>query len=81
MASIYPFDTSANNIVSECIVRNTQILINNLPAMRENLGNNYPLFYDDIETAGKLLTRERIIEARNHLKNLDELNMKDNLSC
>ena len=48
-------DASAVNTVIECIVRNTPIIINRLPALEEYLGKAYPLFYDTIEEAECML--------------------------
>jgi hypothetical protein len=49
------FDTSANNLVTECIDRCTPIVINRLPAAEEYLGSDYPLFYDSLADAEALL--------------------------
>jgi uncharacterized protein YdbL (DUF1318 family) len=38
-------DASAVNTVMECIVRNTPIFVNRLPALEEVLGTDYPGFY------------------------------------
>lgn len=42
-------DASAVNTVIECIVRNTPLIINRLPAIVEILGEDYPLYYGDID--------------------------------
>lgn len=47
------FDASATNTVVECIVRETPLLLKRLPALEEYLGREYPLFYDDLEEAGR----------------------------
>ena len=47
------YDTSANNVIVECIVRNTPILINPLPGVKEYLGEDYPLYFNDRSEAGK----------------------------
>lgn len=47
------YDASANNTVIECIVRNTPILINPLEAVKEYLGEDYPLYYDSLEEAAE----------------------------
>lgn len=44
-------DCSASNTVIECIVRNTPILINPLPAVVEVLGKSYPFYYRTMEEA------------------------------
>ena len=49
------YDASANNVVVECIVRNTPLVINRLAALEEYLGKDYPLFYDSMEEAQQLL--------------------------
>jgi hypothetical protein len=47
------FDSSANNALLECIVRNTPVLINRLPAVVEYLGEQYPLYYATLEEAAR----------------------------
>ncbi len=49
------FDASAVNTLIECIVRNTPIIINKLPAIVEYLGEDYPLYYNNIDEVPKLL--------------------------
>lgn len=61
------FDVSASNTVIECIVRQTPILLNRHQALEEYLGAEYPLFYDDFEEAGSLLTLDRIEAAHQYL--------------
>jgi hypothetical protein len=41
-------DASAVNTIIECIIRNTPIIVNRLPAVVEYLGVGYPLYYDHI---------------------------------
>ena len=45
------YDISASNLVVECIVRNTPILIKKHPATIEYLGNEYPFFFETLEEA------------------------------
>jgi len=45
------FDCAACNTVVECIVRNTPVLVNRLPALEEYLGPGYPFFYSDLDEA------------------------------
>lgn len=62
-------DSSANNVIIECMVRNTPILINRLPAIEEYLGRDYPFYFSSLdEAAGKLGRRETIIAAHEYLK-------------
>jgi len=66
-------DASAVNTILECIVRNTPILVNRLPAIEEYLGKNYPLFYDDISQAECLLkNRKNIKNAHLYLLGMDK---------
>jgi hypothetical protein len=66
------FDVSASNTVVECIARATPVLVNRLPALEEYLGRDYPLFFHDIETAGRhLADRGRLEAAHHHLVGMD----------
>ncbi len=47
------YDASANNTVIECIVRNTPLLVNPLPAVREYLGEAYPFYFTSLEEAAR----------------------------
>lgn len=66
-------DASANNTVVECIVRNTPVLVNRLPATEEYLGENYPLLYDNLDEASAMLRdREVVLAAHSHLAAMDK---------
>jgi len=65
-------DASANNTILDCIGRNAPLVVNRHPAAVEYLGKDYPLFYDHIADAGKLLTVERCLAAHEHLKAMDK---------
>jgi hypothetical protein len=68
----YLFDTSANNLITECLERFTPILVNRLPAAEEYLGSSYPLFYDSLEHAESLLrARPLLYEAHQYLRELN----------
>ncbi len=71
------FDASANNTVLECIIRNTPIIVNKLPAIIEYLGENYPLFYNNLDEVENLITEENILLAHKYLLELqkNELNI------
>lgn len=61
-------DASANNALVECLARGTPLLINPLPAVVEYLGHDYPLYYDDLETAARrVLDTARLRAAQEHL--------------
>jgi hypothetical protein len=67
------YDTSANNALLECICRNTPVLIRKLPAVQEYLGENYPLYFENlIEAEQKLLNIQNIINAYNYLVKMDK---------
>lgn len=60
---------SACNTVVECIARATPILINPHPAVREYLGEDYPLYYDDLrDAARRVQDRARVRAAHEHLR-------------
>ena len=69
-------DASAVNTVIECIVRNTPIIVNRLPALEEVLGKKYPLFYNSINDVKNLLTMKNIEKAFDYLKNLNKTELK-----
>lgn len=64
-------DSSANNVVVECIARNTPLLINRLPAIEEYLGPDYPLYFSSLDEAAVKLARvESVLEAYAYLREL-----------
>jgi len=67
------FDAGANNIVVECIMRNNPIIINELPALYEYLGEDYPLYYKNFQQAQELVTDiKKIEEGHLYLKKKDK---------
>ena len=75
---IHLYDSSANNTIVECMVRNTPILVNPLPAVVEYLGPEYPFYFSDLEEAAeKASNLDSIDRAWQYLKNLP----KDDLDC
>jgi len=70
---IHLYDASANNTVLEAIIYKTPIIINKHPAVVEYLGDNYPLYYNDMnEINDELLCDNNIILAHNYLEKIDE---------
>jgi hypothetical protein len=62
-------DASANNTVIECLARGTPLLVNPLPAVREYLGEDYPLYYDTLQQAAdRALDVGRLRAAHQHLR-------------
>lgn len=55
------YDSSANNAVIECIARCTPMLINRLPAVREYLGDEYPLYFSTYDEAEEKLKNTDLI--------------------
>lgn len=66
------FATSANNLVVECIVRNTPIVINRHPAVEEYLTREYPLYFEHPREIPSLLNTDRILQAHEHLLHMDK---------
>jgi hypothetical protein len=73
------FDAAANNTVLECIIRNTPIIINRLEGTIDYLGENYPLFFDNIEEIDSLLDVRKIKEAHLYLKKMDKNKFKSEI--
>ena len=66
-------ECSAVNTVIECIVRNTPIIVNRLPALEEILGKNYPGFYRNLSHAAEILQDYgKIAMIHMYLKSLDK---------
>ena len=64
------YDVSASNSIIECIASTTPLLINKIPAAQEYLGESYPLYFENIRHANKILKDpSRIIDAHEYLKN------------
>jgi hypothetical protein len=67
------YDSSANNAIIECIARNTPLLVNKHPAVVEYCGEDYPLYFDNLDHASDILhDRELIISAHEYFKNMDK---------
>lgn len=60
-------DASANNAVIECLARNTPLLVNRHPAVIEYLGPDYPLYFDDLGDAARLLNGEDLRRGHEYL--------------
>lgn len=70
-------DCSAVNTVIECIVRNTPLIVNRLPALEELLGNNYPGFYGNLHEASQMcVSIQKIQNIHEHMKALDKTRYK-----
>jgi hypothetical protein len=77
IVSINLIDCSAANTIIECIVRNTPILINRLPAIIEYLGKDYPFYYDTLQEASiKSNSIDIIKKTHLYLKSLDKTKLK-----
>jgi len=67
------FDVSACNAVLDCIIRNTPIVTNRLPANEEYLGKDYPLFFDRLHEAEDILRDDaRILLGHKYLAKMDK---------
>ena len=74
------FDAAANNTILECIQRQTPIFVNKLPGTVYYLGENYPLFFNNIDEVHRLLTMENIKNANTYLKTIKLTHTKDFIS-
>ena len=48
-------NSSANNTVLECIARNSPIIVTKHPAIKEYLGEDYPLYFNTLDELNKIL--------------------------
>ncbi|AFZ15637.1 Tetratricopeptide TPR_2 repeat-containing protein (plasmid) [Crinalium epipsammum PCC 9333] len=66
------YDSSANNAIIECIARATPLLVNPLPAVKEYLGEDYPMYFHTLEEAAeKALDISLILETHHYLKSCE----------
>ena len=65
------FDASANNTILECIVRNTPIIVNRCEGVVEYLGEDYPLYFNNLDEVNELLSYPNITKAHEYLKSLN----------
>jgi hypothetical protein len=70
------FATSANNVIVECMARNTPVVVNRLPALEEYLGPAYPLFYDEWAQAPEMFAKNKVLEAHEYLKGMDKAGLR-----
>jgi len=56
------YDSSCNNVIIECIVRKTPILVTKLPSVVEYLGEHYPLYYETIEEANRKINNNKLLK-------------------
>jgi len=64
------WDTSANNIIMECIERGTPLVCRRGVSVIEYLGADYPLFFDDLCDCDDIITTDNIQLAHEHLLNI-----------
>jgi hypothetical protein len=72
IAFIDLYDTSANTGIVECIARATPLLINPLPAVKEYLGEDYPMYFHTLaEAAEKAVDTVLIFDTHQYLKSCE----------
>jgi len=63
------FESTANNVVVECITRQTPVLVNPNDSIMEYLGKDYPYYYFSLDEASeKLEDEELMLETSDYLK-------------
>lgn len=71
---LHLYDSTANNIILECIKSNCPIIVNDNLNVKKYLGDEYPLYYKNYEQIPVLLTDTKIFEAHLYLKNINKSN-------
>lgn len=67
------YDSSCNNAIIECMVRNTPIIVNKIEPVVEYLGKDYPLYFNTIEEAEALLNnKKKLKKGYKYLKKMDK---------
>jgi hypothetical protein len=67
------YDCSACNTLLECIVRHTPVLVPKVGGVPEYLGEDYPLYYSNLEeAAAKVMDHAVVRQAHEYLASLDK---------
>jgi hypothetical protein len=77
------YDAAANNSVLECIISNTPFFVEKNKGTEEYLGNDYPLFFNEIHEINAIIANKSILiqkyaEAHKYLKNIDKAQFRYN---
>jgi len=73
MVCIFLKDASAINTILECVVRDCPIIVNSLPAVREVLGDDYPLYVStSSEVESKATNLSLVSKAYTHIKRMNK---------
>ncbi|MBP7461256.1 MAG: hypothetical protein KBA26_08200 [Candidatus Delongbacteria bacterium] len=73
---VHLYDASANNTVTECIARNTPLLVNPIEPVVEYLGPDYPFYYHSYEEAIQKATDMDIVRQTHEYLNQHPLKTK-----
>jgi hypothetical protein len=67
------YDDITNNIILNCIMCNTPILVKPIPSIVEYLGINYPFYYTNMsDVSYKIESIDIILKTHHYLKNMDK---------
>ena len=73
------WDSSANNTVTECIARGTPLIVNKHPAVVEYLGEDYPLYFENLDQVPQMFKSISLIsQAHKHLNKREHIINIDN---
>lgn len=65
------YDISASNLIIECIVRNTPVLVKKHKAVIDYLGQEYPFYFESVQEASDKINNKNLIEqTHNYLTSL-----------
>ncbi len=65
-------DCAATTVVVEALARHVPILVNRHPALIEYLGEDYPMFFDDIQECTDLLHPDNIVRTHHYIQQMDK---------
>ena len=74
--NIYVIENILTQHILECIVRNTPVLVNRIEGVIDYLGEDYPLYFDNLKEIDDLLDIRKIKEAHLYLKKMDKKKFK-----
>lgn len=63
-------DSVAVNTLIECIENNVPVIVNKIKSVEEYLGEDYPLYYNNLDEVNDLLQDSKILEASEYLSKI-----------
>jgi hypothetical protein len=64
-------DCAATTVVVEGLARSAPMLLSRHPALLEYVGEDYPMFFEDVRECGQLLHPVNVLRTHRYIQNMD----------